>query len=173
MSFYIILNGKYKKLIMEPDFTKDLNSNSQISIFRTLFKGRDEVFAIRWEKDGKSGYVPAYDFNWEEFSGYKKSGGKLKDFPNKQFSKLTEQRILDHLNGKEIIGLYPLLADDSSWFIVADFDENLASNKNWMEECGVFIRACHQLQLPAYLERSRSGKGGHVWIFFYIQLSGI
>lgn len=141
-------------------------SINQMLIFQTLFKGRDDVFAIRWEKDGKSGYVPAYDLNWEEFSRYKIHGGTLKDFPDKQFSKLTEQRILNHLNGKEIIGLYPLLADNSSWFIVADFDENMASKKNWMEECRVFIRACHQLQLPAYLERSRSGKGGHVWIFF-------
>jgi len=143
-----------------------LISADQILIFQSLFKGRDDVFAIRWEKEGKSGYVPAYDFNWEEFSRYKISGGTLKDFPNKQFSKLTEQRILNHLTGKEIIGLYPLLADNSSWFIVADFDENLASKKNWMEECRVFIKACKQLQVPAYLERSRSGKGGHVWIFF-------
>lgn len=141
-------------------------SADQILIFQSLFKGRDDVFAIRWEKEGKSGYVPAYDLNWEEFSRYKVSGGTLKDFPNKQFSKLTEQRILNHLYGKEIIGLYPLLADNSSWFIVADFDENLASNKTWMEECRVFIKACQQLKLPVYLERSRSGKGGHAWIFF-------
>ena len=141
-------------------------STDQMLIFRTLFKGRDDVFATRWEKDDKSGYVPAYDLNWEEFSRHKINGGILKDFPNKQFSKLTDQRIGNHLTGKEIIGLYPLLADNSSWFIVADFDENLESKENWMEECRVFIRACQQLQLPVYLERSRSGKGGHAWIFF-------
>lgn len=141
-------------------------STAQIPIFLSLFKGRDDVFAIRWEKEGKSGYTPAYELNWEEFSRYKTSGGTLKDFPNKQFSRLTEQRIINHLSGKEVIGLYPLLADNSSWFVVADFDENLASKNKWTEECQVFINACQQLKIPAYLERSRSGKGGHVWIFF-------
>ncbi len=114
----------------------------------------------------KSGYTPAYDLNWDEYARHKASGGNLNDFPNKQYAKLTEQRIINHLIGKEIIGVYPLLADNSSWFIVADFDEKLTSKKSWIEECRVFIRACNQLKLPAYLERSRSGKGGHVWIFF-------
>jgi len=141
-------------------------SNEQVRIFLTLFKGREDVFAIRWEKDGKSGYTPAYDLNWDEFSKHKARGGTLKDFPHKQFSKLTEQRIINHLCGKEVIGIYPLLAGNSSWFIVADFDETLASKKSWIEECRLFITACNDYQIPAYLERSRSGKGGHVWIFF-------
>lgn len=110
-------------------------SSAQTPIFLSLFKGRDDVFAIRWEKEGKSGYTPAYDLNWEEFSRYKTSGGTLKDFPNKQFSRLTEQRIINHLTGKEVIGFYPLLADNSSWFVVADFDENPTSKKSWIEEC--------------------------------------
>lgn len=142
------------------------NTFDQIQIFKSLFKSRDDVFAIRWEKEEKSGYTPAYDLDWDVFSRHKASGGTLKDFPNKQFAKLTEQRISNHLNGKEIIGIYPLLADNSSWFIVADFDESLTSKQSWIEECRVFISACNQLKLPAYLERSRSGKGGHIWIFF-------
>jgi superfamily II DNA or RNA helicase len=141
-------------------------SNEQIGIFLSLFRGREDVFAVRWEKDGKSGYMPAYDLNWDEFAKHKVRGGTLKDFHNKQFSKLTEQRIINHLAGKEVIGLYPLLADNSSWFIVADFDETLTRKKSWSEECRFFIEACNHYQVPAYLERSRSGKGGHVWIFF-------
>ncbi len=140
--------------------------DEQVRIFKTLFKGREDVFAVRWEKVGKSGYMPAYDLNWDEFSKHKASGGTLKDFPYKQFSKLTDQRIISHLTGREVIGLYTLLADNSSWFIVADFDEVLTSKKSWVEECRIFIEACNQFKLPAYLERSRSGKGGHVWIFF-------
>lgn len=53
----------------------------QIRLFQSLFKGRDEVFAIRWEKDGKSGYTPAYDLNWDEYARHKASGGNLNDFP--------------------------------------------------------------------------------------------
>ncbi|MBY0481563.1 MAG: DEAD/DEAH box helicase [Chitinophagaceae bacterium] len=141
-------------------------SNEQVRIFLSLFRGREDVFAVRWEKDGKFGYMPAYDLNWDEFAKHKQRGGTLKDFPHKQVSKLSDQRIINHLTGKEVIGLYPLLADNSSWFIVADFDETLISKRSWIDECRAFIEICNQYQLPAYLERSRSGKGGHVWIFF-------
>ena len=141
-------------------------SNEQIRIFLSLFRGREDVFAVRWEKDGRAGYMPAYDLNWDEFAKHKLRGGTLKDFPNKQFTKLSQQRIINHLSGKEVIGLYPLLTDNSSWFIVADFDESITSKKSWIDECQTFIEICNQYQLPAYLERSRSGKGGHVWIFF-------
>ena len=89
-------------------------SNEQVRIFLPLFRGREDVYALRWERDGKSGYMPAYDLNWDEFSNHKAKGGTLKDFPHKKFSKLTEQRILNHLSGKETIGIYPLLADNSS-----------------------------------------------------------
>jgi hypothetical protein len=140
--------------------------NEKIQVFLSLFKGREDVFAIRWEKDGKSGYMPAYDFDWNEFAKHRAKGGTLKDFPDKRFSKLTDKRIINHLEGKEVIGLYPLLPDNSSWFIAADFDERLSSKKSWIDECRLFIEICNLHKLPCYLERSRSGKGGHVWIFF-------
>ena len=142
------------------------SSTKQIQIFKSFFKGREDVFAIRWEKESKSGYIPAYDLDWNAFSKHKANGGTLKDFPNKQFAKLTEQRIVNHLKGKEVIWLYPLLEDNTSWFIVADFDESISSKKTWIDECQIFIDACKKKELPVYLERSRSGKGGHVWMFF-------
>ena len=133
--------------------------NEHIQLFMSFFKGREDVFAIRWEKESKSGYMPAYDIDWNEFSMHKANGGTLKDFNNKKYARLTDQRILNHLDGKEVIGLYPLLADNSSWFIIADFDESLASKNSWIEECQLFIAACKSYHLPVYLERSRSGKG--------------
>jgi len=141
-------------------------SNERVKIFLSLFKGREDVFAIRWERDGKTGYMPAYNLDWNDFSKHKATGGTLKNYPAKQYVKLTEERISHHLIGKEVIGLYPLLPDNSSWFIVADFDESESSTKTWIDECRLFIATCSRYQLPAYLERSRSGKGGHVWIFF-------
>jgi superfamily II DNA or RNA helicase len=142
------------------------STTEKIQLFQSFFKGRQDVFAIRWGKESKSGYMPAYDLDWNAFSKHKANGGTLKDFPNKQFAKLTEQRIANHINGKEVIGLYPLLEDNTSWFIVADFDESISSKKTWIEECRIFMNACKKKELPVYLERSRSGKGGHVWIFF-------
>jgi hypothetical protein len=63
-------------------------NNENIQVFLSLFKGREDVFAIRWEKGGKSGYMPAYDLNWNEYSKHKARGGTLKDFADKRFSKL-------------------------------------------------------------------------------------
>ena len=141
-------------------------SNKHIQLYTSLFKGREDVFAIRWEKENRSGYMPAYDFDWNELLQHKANGGTLKDFKNKEYAKLTDQRIINHLLGKEVIGLYPLFANNSSWLIVADFDESLNSKESWIDECRLFIAACNTYHLPVYLERSRSGKGGHVWLFF-------
>ncbi|AEW00907.1 type III restriction protein res subunit [Niastella koreensis GR20-10] len=141
-------------------------SNESLHVFRSLFKGRQDVFAIRWEKDGRSGYMPAYDLNWEELAIHKANGGTLKDFANKSYSPLTEKRLLNHLSGKEVIGLYPLLPDNSSWFITADFDETESGKISWQDEVKKFIDTCEKYKLPVYLERSRSGRGGHVWLFF-------
>jgi superfamily II DNA or RNA helicase len=141
-------------------------SSEQIILFKNLFKGREDVFAVRWEKDNKSGYMPAYDFDWNEFNAFRAQGGRLKNFPNKKYSKLVDGRIINHLNGKEVIGIYPLLDDNTSNFIVADFDENLSGKRTWIDECQIFMQTCVKYDLPVYLERSRSGKGGHVWMFF-------
>lgn len=132
----------------------------------SLFNGRDDVFAIQWEQEDKSGYMPAYELNWNEFAAHKAKGGSLKDFPNKKYAPLTTQRIINHLEGREVVGVYPLLSDNSSWFIVADFDEKFSNKKSWIEDCRLLIQKCDECLIPAYLERSRSGKGGHVWVFF-------
>ena len=137
------------------------NSNKQLQLFKSLFKGREDVFAIRWEKGNKSGYMPAYFFDSYMYRAHKISGGTFQNFTDKKYLPLTEIEIEKHLNGEHLIGIYPLLTDNTSWFIVADFDKD-----NWFEESKIFIGACNEKGIPAYLERSRSGKGGHVWIFF-------
>lgn len=137
-----------------------------LKILKSLFKGREDVFAIRWERDGKSGYIPAYILDWDQFKIHKTKGGTLKDFKNKEYAPLTDQRMLNHLSGKEIVGVYPLLQDNTSWFIAADFDQSTAKTKSWIDECRTFMLECEKYNLPVYLERSRSGTGGHVWMFF-------
>lgn len=137
-----------------------------LEIFKSLFKSRQDAFAIRWERDGKSGYMPAYTLDWDQFKIHKAKGGTLKDFKNKEYAPLTDQRILNHLSGKEIVGIYPLLQDNTSWFIAADFDQSTSKTKRWVGECRAFMLECEKHNLPVYLERSRSGTGGHVWMFF-------
>ncbi len=133
----------------------------QITLFRSLFKGREDVFAIRWEKENKSGYMPAYFYDPYRLKAHKMKGGTFQNFTEKKHLPFTDTELLKHLAGEQLAGVYPLMPDNTSWFIAADFDK-----ENWLEECKQFQSACEAKQIPAYLERSRSGKGGHVWIFF-------
>ena len=135
--------------------------DAKVKIFRSLFKGRTDVFAIRWEKASKSGYTPAYQYDPYLYRQHKMGGGTFQNFNAKTYLPLTDDQIAKHLNGGHLAGIYPLLPDNTSWFLAADFDE-----KNWAEECRTFLKTCADNGIPAYLERSRSGNGGHVWIFF-------
>ena len=118
------------------------------------------MFAIRWEKGNKSGYMPAYHYDPYMYRAHKMKGGTFQNYSDKRYLKLADEEIAKHLNGEQLIGVYPLLIDNTSWFLVADFDK-----ENWIEECKKFISACSEKNIPTYLERSRSGNGGHVWIF--------
>ncbi len=136
-------------------------SEQQIRLFMSLFHGRTDVYARRWEKDGQSGYSPAYEFNWDEFMAHKRRGGSLKDFENKRLIHLSKDVIRRHLLGVDVLGIYPILPDNTSYFLAADFD-----GETWKKDANAFIEACAKAGLSAYLDRSRSGDGGHVWIFF-------
>lgn len=137
-------------------------SNSEnINLFRSLFKGREDVFAVRWEKGNKSGYMPAYFYDPYRLRAHKINGGTFQNFTEKSYLKLTDEQIQKHLDGYHQIGVYPLLQDNTTWFLVADFDKT-----NWQKEAIAFLNACIEKEIPTYLERSRSGNGGHVWIFF-------
>jgi len=133
----------------------------KIELFSSLFRGRTDVYARRWERDGRSGYSPAYEFNWDEFMAHKRRGGSLKDFKNKRLISLTVEVIKKHLLGQHVLGIYPILPDNTSYFLAADFD-----GEAWKKEAIAFIDICINVGMTAYLERSRSGSGGHVWIFF-------
>lgn len=137
------------------------SEKEKLNLFKSLFKGREDVFAIRWEKAKKSGYMPAYHYDPYMYRLHKMKGGTFKDYKDKTYLPLTDQQLLKHFNGEQLIGIYSLLQDNTSWFIAADFDK-----EKWADECRTFLHVCKEQDIPAYLERSRSGKGGHVWIFF-------
>lgn len=135
--------------------------SSRIQLFQSLFKGREDVFAIRWEKGNKSGYMPACFYDPYRLRAHKMNGGSFQNFTEKSYLKLTDEQIQQHLEGFHHIGVYPLLQDNTTWFLAADFDK-----ANWQDEAVALLNACKEKEIPAYLERSRSGNGGHVWIFF-------
>ena len=136
-------------------------NEEQVTLYMSLFKGRTDIYARRWEKRGKTGYTPAYSFDWNEYLRHKSRGGNFHNFNKKKKIPLTRDVIKKHLIGAYFIGIYPLLEDNTSYFIAMDFD-----GKEWKNDSKRFIQECKALKIPAYIERSLSGKGAHVWIFF-------
>ncbi|OHA09590.1 MAG: hypothetical protein A3A44_03255 [Candidatus Sungbacteria bacterium RIFCSPLOWO2_01_FULL_60_25] len=136
-------------------------TDDQVELYRALFQGRSDVFARYWEKNGRSGYSPAYSFNWNEFLAHKERGGSMKTFENKKLVPLTPEMLKQHLFGRLALGVYPILPDNTSLFLAADFD-----GEHWLEDANSFMKSCAATGLFAYLERSKSGAGGHVWLFF-------
>ncbi|WP_199223387.1 TOTE conflict system archaeo-eukaryotic primase domain-containing protein [Brumimicrobium oceani] len=112
------------------------NASDIINLFRSLFKGREDVFAVRWEKGKKSGYMPAYFYDPYRYRVHRMNGGTFQNFTEKSYLKHSDEQVQKHLDGFHHIGIYPLLQDNSSWFLVADFDK-----ANWQKEVIVFLDA--------------------------------
>jgi superfamily II DNA or RNA helicase len=137
------------------------STDQKVSLFRSLFQGRTDVYPIRWEsKNGKSRYSPACANEWNRTICMKPKI-KCAECNYREFLPVEDTVIFDHLDGKITIGVYPLLFDETCLFLAVDFDKS-----TWKEDSKAFIETCRELNIPASLERSRSGNGGHVWIFF-------
>jgi len=135
--------------------TTKSSPEEKVKSFLNLFRGREDVYAVRWEgRKGKAGYSPACRRVWG------RPYPKHSEEPQEYFP-LTDQVIHDHLMGKLTAGVYPLLADETCWFLAADFDK-----ATWQEDVRAYLHTCGEWKVPALLERSRSGRGGHIWIFF-------
>ncbi len=135
------------------------DKKEKISIFHNLFKGREDVFAKYWasRRTEKKGYSPVCKNEWIPQICRK----PCEKCGNKDYIPLDDFWIEKHLKGEVTIGIYPIQLDDRVNFIVFDFDK-----ENWFENAKRLIKFCQSIDLPTYLERSRSSNGGHLWIFF-------
>ena len=143
----------------------------KVAIFQRAFQGRDDVFAKRWYSSTtqKSGYQPVCKREWNrEFCDKRKY--KCADCPNRQFAPLTYNDFFNHLAGKDawgrdVIGLYPIRKDNTCCFLCTDFDDKSCEH-GYKNDVLAFVNVCKTWNVPCYIERSRSGNGAHVWIFF-------
>ena len=155
----------------ESNATNESTEEQKIAIFRSLFRGREDVFPRRFEskRTGKSGYQPVCRNEWiRPFC--QKPKIKCGNCGNRDFTPLSENVIRNHLIGIDptdryrrefVIGVYPMLLDENSWFLAVDFDK-----ETWKEDVKVYLETCRTFNVPTALERSRSGNGAHIWIFF-------
>ena len=152
---------KVEPVSSTPLLISSLDTDAKLALFKRLFRGRADVFPVRWEsKAGKSGYSPACANEWRP-GVCEKPRIKCGDCSYRQLLPLTDQVLYKHLAGEIVIGVYPLLPDDSCYFLAVDFDE-----ADWREDVTAFAQSCRELGVPVALEISRSGNGAHAWIFF-------
>ncbi len=156
-----------KKVKYSPDsISIHSSTDDKIALFRNLFRGREDIYPILWTaKDGRQGYSPACKNEWDRIYCNKKKV-KCGQCKNRSFIPVSDQTIFNHLSGRHTIGVYPLLKDETCWFLAIDFDK-----ADWQSDVAAFLETCSTYCIPAALERSRSGNGGHVWIFFQDRVS--
>jgi superfamily II DNA or RNA helicase/very-short-patch-repair endonuclease len=141
---------------------------AKIALFRSLFRGRDDVYPRRFQsrKTGKAGYQPACANEWAK-GLCEKPKVKCAQCANRRFLPVTDDVVRWHLSGRDdhgrefVMGAYPMLQDETCFFLAADFDKS-----HWQQDAAAILETCRHKNLPAVLERSRSGNGGHVWLFF-------
>lgn len=155
-----------------------LSLQEKVALFQSLFKGCEDVFAKRWYGDTtkKSGYHPVCEREWNrEFCDKRKY--KCAECPNRQFATLSYGYIYNHLAGKDsygrdVVGLYPILNDNTCFFLCTDFDDKSCEH-GYQNDVVAFTSVCKEWNVPCYIERSRSGNGAHVWIFFDSAIAAI
>ena len=138
-----------------------LTPNQKVELFRSFFRGRSDVHAIRWQgTNGRSGYAVACENEWA--AGIcQKPRIKCGDCQHRQFKPLDFNAVYGHLSGEHVAGLYPLLPDNRCYLLAVDFDKD-----DWRAEVQALARACRNLDIPYLVEISQSGFGAHLWVFF-------
>lgn len=178
----VIGRGKYENILLIADrlnskacnentdkgtVTKFSSPQEKIKLFRSLFKGRKDVYALRWQnaKTGKSGYSPVCSNKW--VTGVcNMQAVKCPEYTYRSFAHLDDKAVHAHLCGKDelcrdVIGIYPMLSDETTNLLVLDFDDG-----DWKSDAAAVRSVCKEYNIPCCVERSRSGEGAHIWVFF-------
>lgn len=168
---YVSSEQLWRSSALTSELAAPVNSHStareKIDFFLSVFKGRPDLYAKRYysEKTGKSGYTPVCKNEWS-YGLCDKRKYKCADCPNREFTPLSAETVKAHLIGRDafcrdVAAIYPMLEDNTTYLLVADFDE-----KNWQADVSAFCKCCKEFGITPAVERSRSGNGAHVWFFF-------
>ena len=166
-----------KTVLEDPPIAFPRITPEHAKILYSWFKGRKDVYSRRTKNKG---YFPVCNNFWNPGICPKVGGGKVRcqDCPNKDYKPLSIRALMAHLSGEkedatDVVGIYPLLPDDTCHFLVFDFDNHAPNaedgsndGNDWQEDVNVLRSICSANGIDALVERSRSGRGAHVWIFF-------
>lgn len=168
-----------KKEPEQHEIKKEPISKENVLFFYSMFKGRKDVYSLRSgkpnAKTGKHGYYTQCENFWKYSLCAKRDKKNIRcmDCPNQKYKVLTGDVLVSHLKGvkedcSDVVGLYPALPDGTCNFLVFDFDDHDDKSDflKWHEEVNALRKICENNEVPCLVERSRSGKGAHVWIFF-------
>lgn len=141
---------------------------AHLEIFKRLFRGRSDAFSVYWgdiHGNGRHGYMPACENDRHPLL-CQRPQIPCRDCKHRHDILFVDAQLSKHLDGRKILGLYPLLPDSTCYLLVVDFDK-----KDWRADAKDFIDSCRELGIPVSLEISRSGNGAHAWIFFDVAVS--
>lgn len=154
-------------------------TEDMVNKYFAMFWGRTDVYAKRGTKGG---YFPQCNNRWNARICPKQRGEKIncEACGHTEWTKLEPKKIMDHLlgyreDGADVLGIYPLLADGTCRFLVFDFDNHEKGAEStdfaniddeWHDEVDALRLICERNGITPLVERSRSGRGAHVWIFF-------
>lgn len=145
----------------QPPPASYLGDEEKLALFQSRFQGRADVYARRWEnRAGRSGYSPVCKNEWDRLL-CRKPDKKCSDCDNRKLLPFDSSVAAKHLAGQIVVGVYPLLQNDNCRFLAMDFDGD-----KWLDDIAAIRKTCRSENIPATVERSRSGNGGHIWIFF-------
>ena len=190
VSYSDIVSGDAEKVVELYDSDQgarikkfDVTDKIASDFFMMFCRGRKDVYDLRYTnpKTGKNGYYTQCFNRWDRGCHIqKKDGVRCKDCELRAYKPVTLPLIKAHMNGtdpngNDVVAIYPMLENNLCQLLVFDFDNHAKGAEQedyaniadgWKEEINALRRICKNLNVDAVVERSRSGRGAHLWIFF-------
>ena len=167
------LQNEVNSLKSQINYTNDLSNDEKAKIFMNYFKGRTDIYpSFYLNENNEKRYQPKCKNIWDRKICYKTQGKSCNECPYFKKEELSISVIKNHLFSNKPIGIYMLLEDNTTYFLAFDFDDK-EGNKDIKNDILNFLDICDTYNIPISIERSQSGKGYHLWLFFENKIKAV